>query len=212
MGEIILSGGGDADQTAIAHRQFASDLDKSHTLLYIPLAGDPSYRSFEASSDYIHHSLAPYGINKIKMWTDLKNKTMNDIKRFSGVYISGGSSSRLNIILLKSGFAEVLKDYFHQGGKIFGQSAGAIVLGKQFIPTENHETEQSMNLLHPYSVWCHYDSSDDERIKDYSLLYHSPILAIPDGGVIHYSQGTMKDLRQTAFEFKDGEKRRMSDR
>ncbi|MFT8310657.1 MAG: hypothetical protein ABF629_05780 [Sporolactobacillus sp.] len=46
MGELLLSGGGDAGQTAIINTFFASIIEKDKPMLYIPVAGDPRFRSY----------------------------------------------------------------------------------------------------------------------------------------------------------------------
>jgi len=56
MGELILCGGGNAEQTASINQYFAETINQKKSLLYIPIAGDPSFRPYQSSFEYIKSS------------------------------------------------------------------------------------------------------------------------------------------------------------
>ncbi|MGP4079415.1 hypothetical protein ACTWQL_05820 [Pseudalkalibacillus sp. R45] len=90
MGELFLSGGGNAEQTREVNEYFIQKIDPVKPLLYIPLAGDPKFRTYDRCLDYVKSMFNPLGVSEIMMWTDLREKTIDDVTPFSAVYISGG--------------------------------------------------------------------------------------------------------------------------
>ncbi len=128
MGTLFLSGGGNAEQSEPINKHFVEQMKSSPSLLYIPIAGDPSIRPYVECLNYVKSMFNPLGVSEIEMWTDLEGKTLDDLKKFSGVYISGGDPLKLLEEFKSSGFSIVLTQYFQGGGIIYGQSAGALIL------------------------------------------------------------------------------------
>ncbi|WP_377890015.1 Type 1 glutamine amidotransferase-like domain-containing protein [Alkalihalobacillus sp. R86527] len=198
MGELILSGGGGATQTLEMNRYFVSRLQEVTSVLYIPLAGDEDYRTYECCYEY---TCSLFPDTQVTMWTDLSEKTYEDMTSFSGVYMSGGSVTKLLSELVKTGFDLLLKKFFADGGIIYGQSAGAIVLGETVKHYEKSEPKigslknlDGLKLLGAYTVWCHYTAKDEGVVKRYSNEYELPILTIPDGTAVVVNQKSMLQI------------------
>ncbi|MCA0987544.1 Type 1 glutamine amidotransferase-like domain-containing protein [Guptibacillus algicola] len=192
LGELILSGGGDAIQTREMNRYYVRSLDEKKSVLYIPLAGDENYRSYDSCYEYTC-SLFPN--TKVTMWTDLREKTYDDMRSFSGVYMSGGSVNKLLAELVTTGFDTLLKKFFADGGIIYGQSAGAIVLGENMKIYEESEPKptslkelESLKLVGGYVIFCHYIKEHEEKVKAFVNENGVPILAIPDGTAVVASE------------------------
>ncbi|MFD1021005.1 Type 1 glutamine amidotransferase-like domain-containing protein [Thalassobacillus hwangdonensis] len=188
MGELILSGGGDAKQNQRVNSYFSKLIRHDKTLLYIPLAGDPSHRSYEDSLKYIRNTFNPLGIEEIEMWTELTNKTAEELERFTAIYFSGGSTTELLRAIRSSGFDEVLLSFYEKGGIIYGQSAGAIIFGRSIEHTleETVHSEKPLDLANGFSIWAHYDSKDDGSIESYDS-----ILALSEGAAVHMTKDEM---------------------
>ncbi|TKD69976.1 Type 1 glutamine amidotransferase-like domain-containing protein [Pseudalkalibacillus hwajinpoensis] len=211
MGTLILSGGGSIEQNAETNRYFVESIDKDKPLLYIPLAGDPQYRSYESSLAYVQSMFLSLGIREITLWSDLENKTIEEVKQFSAIYFSGGYTLTLLKAIRKSGFDEVLTQFYESGGTIYGQSAGAIIFGSNISHTLLKEDTSfdyaPLNLLNHYRLWCHYDSTDDELICELSKENDSPFIALTEGGAICFSNSNVKVLSKTVYKFKDCKKK-----
>lgn len=192
MGNLYLSGGGNKEQGETVNLHFAHHMDRKKTLLYIPIAGDPNYRSYESSFAYICSTFRPLGIRSMTMWTDIQHKKIDDLKIFSAVYIGGGDAFSLLKACKSSGFDHVLKQYVGGGGTIYGQSAGGIILGKtinvlsQYESYDaNHPDANALNFVGDRSITCHYQKEHDILIREYIRRSSNPVFAIPEGTAIY---------------------------
>jgi len=188
MGSIFLSGGGDKDQTKIIDQKFVEQIDKEKPMLYIPIAMNPS--RFDDCFEWINSVFKPLGII-VEMWTDLNNKSLNDMGQFSSVYIGGGNTFSLLKEIRLTGFDVVLKDFIVNNGIVYGGSAGAIILGEE-IRTCSHmdpndvnlDNFDGLNLINNYSILCHYEENNDDLIRKYIKDYKKKVIALPeDSGV-----------------------------
>ncbi|WP_042220677.1 Type 1 glutamine amidotransferase-like domain-containing protein [Oceanobacillus manasiensis] len=191
MGSLILSGGGGPRETLEINKYFAQEIDNNKTILYIPIAGDPEYRTYESSYNYMNSVFNPQGINEITMWLDIKNKTIDDMKQFSAVYVSGGNTFSLLNDLKSTRFDAVLTQFLIEGGTIYGQSAGAIIFGNniKIIPDVNLNNVglknfHALNRVKNCCIWCHYKKEDDVVIEQAVKEYGLPVIAIPDGTAV----------------------------
>lgn len=147
MGKLILAGGGDAEQTLSIDKEFANLIDKEKPMLYIPIAMDTNSIPYHSCFNWINNVFNPLGIEDITMWTEseLNNKSIEDLKQFSAVYIGGGNTFDLLKDIRETFFTNVLKEYFATGGIIYGGSAGAIIFGKD-IRTCSHMDSNDVGL------------------------------------------------------------------
>ncbi len=189
MGRLILSGGGDSEQTLTIDKEFVSFLNTTEPLLYIPIAMDANSIPYESCFEWINSVFNPLGIEKISMWTekDLKGKRVNDLVRFSAVYIGGGNTYSLLKDLHETGFSEVLTEYVENGGIVYGSSAGAIIFGNN-IRTCSHNDRNDVGLdsfngldfVKEYSIWCHYNREEDHLIHNFVIQNDNPVIALPE--------------------------------
>ncbi|MBX0356696.1 Type 1 glutamine amidotransferase-like domain-containing protein [Halobacillus sp. Nhm2S1] len=199
MGALILSGGGSAEQNVKAHEAFVERLDQRKPLLYIPVAGDPEQRPHEESFRYIKNCLKPFGMSKFKMWTEINDRSIEEIQTYSGVYISGGCSLKLRRLMGESGFDRILLEYYKQGGVVFGQSAGAMLFGE--APSGG-----VLNLVEGYRIWCHYKPENKREIDIVTRRDGLQILAMEDGGSVLVSDKTIKRVSGGIYIFDRGKK------
>jgi dipeptidase E len=191
LGKLLLSGGGDAKQSSKINAFFASIINKAKPVLYIPLAGDPEYRSYGSCLDYVKKVFNPLGIDRITMCTELENKTLEDLKYFSAVYLSGGSAEKL-LSHFDVRFRRILKQYFVNEGIIYGQSAGAIVLGKTInILDQMEDNLDGLNFVSDYSLSCHYQKEHHSLITRYVKRNNQKVIALPEGTALYQTQEEM---------------------
>ncbi|PSL32967.1 dipeptidase E [Planomicrobium soli] len=161
MVKLFISGGGDEKQGKKFDQEFAKRIDLTKPLLYIPIA----MKGIISSADcyqWVSSVFKPLGIDEIIMWTDLNNRTLENLKQFSAVYIGGGNTFSLLNDLRTSKFDVVLKEFIKSGGILYGGSAGAIILGSNIMTCAHLDHNDvklrdcnGLNLIHGFDVWCH---------------------------------------------------------
>lgn len=217
MGAIFLSGGGDRKHTEKFDALYTHELDKNMPLLYIPIAMEGTV-SFRECEKWIKSVFEPLGFNKIEMWTDLNNKTLGDLSKFSALYIGGGNTFLLLNHIRRSGFSQLLEKFVEMGGIVYGGSAGAIILGED-IRTCAHLDENhiglnefgGLQLLQGLAVWCHYKQEDDALIEQYIQANGFPVLALSEQTGTVIQQGTIQVTgTKPAFLFAENKKRILS--
>ncbi|MFD1174545.1 Type 1 glutamine amidotransferase-like domain-containing protein [Oceanobacillus picturae] len=213
---MILSGGGGPKETLEINKYFVQEIDISKPLLYLPIALNPDYRTYESSYDYVNSVLNPLGINEITMWVDIKNKTIEDMKQFSAVYISGGNTFSLLNDLKSARFDAVLSQFLLEGGTIYGQSAGAIIFGNHIkilpdVDLNNVGLKKfnALNLVKDCCIWCHYKKEDDAMIEEAVIEYGHPIIAIPDGTAVVLSDNKIRVIGSEPAYLFEGDKKEL---
>ncbi|MEM5014060.1 Type 1 glutamine amidotransferase-like domain-containing protein [Niallia taxi] len=213
MGYLFLSGGGDKEQTKEIDQAFLKQINLNKPLLYIPIAMDEAI-PFDECYKWINSVFKPLGIQEITMWTDLSNKTLEDLKQFSAIYIGGGNTfSLLNAIRI-SKLDKVLDEYIENEGVIYGGSAGAIILGSNIMTcahmdanNANLQNFEGLNYIQDYSIWCHYEMEIDSFIWSYIKNYKKTVIALPeDTGIFYRKSGIEVIGTSPAFIFKDEDK------
>ncbi|HWO75875.1 MAG TPA: Type 1 glutamine amidotransferase-like domain-containing protein, partial [Bacillus sp. (in: firmicutes)] len=119
MGKVFLSGGGDKEQTEKIDKDFVKQINPNKPLLYIPIAMEGAI-PYEDCFEWINGVLKPMGIQNITMWTDLKNKSLEELNQFSAIYIGGGNTFSLLNDLRNSKFDELLNEYIENEGIVYG--------------------------------------------------------------------------------------------
>ncbi|HEX6976849.1 MAG TPA: Type 1 glutamine amidotransferase-like domain-containing protein [Patescibacteria group bacterium] len=199
MKQLILSGGGDSKDSK---ELFVSLLPKDPEILYIPIAINADKHPYPECLAWIKSELAPFGVNKITMWTDLNNKKLDDLKKFSAIYIGGGNTYKLLNEFRKTGFYELLKNYIEKGGVIYGGSAGAIIFSKSIDPAGvfgdvnevGLKDTSGFDLLNGFQLWCHYTPDDDEKIKKYIDNKNIKIIALSEESAIYVNDSEIKTV------------------
>jgi dipeptidase E len=133
------------------------------------------------------------------MWTDLVEHQANALEEFDAIYLGGGNTYLLMAELMNSSFDQHLRTYAHQGGIIYGGSAGAVVLGKD-IRTVSHMDRNHiglaemncLNLTNDHSIWPHYQPGEDKHIEEFVQMHQQPVLAISERSGVILEGGRMR--------------------
>lgn len=187
---LILSGGGDPAKTKEIDKEFVKLIGKKK-ILYIPLA--KKTRPFEECYSWMSKVLSDTGfIGKMVMWTEVKERTLNNLREFGGIIIGGGNTFSLLKDFKESNFLELLKEYIQKDmGIVYGISAGAVIFGKDISIAKDAGDEnvvnltdlKSLNLLDNRNIWPHYNSSQEKLIIK-NLKKGKGIVTIPEGSGI----------------------------
>jgi dipeptidase E len=197
MKEILfLSGGGSEIDSKQLDDKFVETIKERSGIgiVYIPMAM-PSHRFARALEWFT--PIFQNRVGKIEMWTELKDKTKDDISKLGGIYIGGGDTVRLLQALQESGFDDVLTAYIKDGGIVYGGSAGAIILGKDIrtaSETEKYHLDNcsGLSVLGEYSVACHFKREEAPQYQDLSRQIASPIIALSEQSGIRISGANLE--------------------
>jgi dipeptidase E len=165
MSKIFLSGGGNKTDSALLDKEFASRIKPKGALLYIPVAKDDSQHV--KCLEWFKSVFEQLRRGEIRMLTDLnKRKGLSDI---GGIYIGGGDTAKLLDEINKTNFGSYLREAQAHDIPIYGGSAGAIVLGKSIktdsdLMNDSNQPANGLNMLAGYSVVCHYQEKDKDKI------------------------------------------------
>src|SRR3989344_3457617 len=193
---LLISGGVGKvkDQTMIPY--YTNLLPVSARILYLPIAKQT--RPFSESYERMCINMAEFLVKaNIEMWTDLKGKSLKDLTPFDSIYIEGGNPFVLLDALKKADFMPILRSYIASGKLVYGQSAGALVMGTdmsfaQFFSGNVENTvglvdTQGLDLFRGYSIWPHYTQKDDSIIRKLIDKQGFKFLALPEYTGIHFS-------------------------
>lgn len=189
---IILSGGGSGGQVKETYELFASIIDKSKPVLYIPIAMPKI--EFHNCLNWICTELKPYGIERIDQITDIYMLESLDLDDYSSIFIGGGNTFMLLELLKDSKAMDKLNLFMKNDGIIFGGSAGAIIMGYD-INICSYEDENfvglkntlGFNVLSGYSIFCHFEEDNYsalEFIKGFAGAGNG-IIALPEESSIY---------------------------
>ncbi len=211
-GKLFISGGGKAEDSFLLDREFVNSL-KNKRILYIPIGLERDFIGYEGCYDWINTTLSVhsnYPLN-ITMWIDLSNKKTNNVQGFDAIYLGGGRNTyKFLQLIYDTKFYDILIDFIDKGGFIYGGSAGAIIMGKNIATVSeennnNYTCEKGLGFVGNYSLLCHYDSTQDEKIKKYINSYKIPVIALPENSglvieennvlVLGYSKIIIFDLK-----------------
>lgn len=187
--EIFLSGGGNAEQSAALDKLYFDGLANNSVITYIPVALTGK-RTFAQCRAWFEELCSSYGDFRLNVLQDLRNQG-GSLKDSDAVYIGGGNTYNLLRELKSTKFDSHLETFACSGKPIYGGSAGAVVLGKEigtvkFMDRDEHNTSNTagLNLVCGYSIWPHYHSAEDQRIKEYVAETSIPVLGLSeDAGV-----------------------------
>lgn len=191
---LYLSGGGSGKDSAELDKKFASAIDKSKPLLYIPIAMDENRHPYPECFQWLNKTFNPLEIDRIEMWTEkeLRKKSEAELERFSGVFIGGGNTFYLLKELRESRFLPKLKRLIKQDVPIYGGSAGAAIMGKTISHSEFADPNEvkltnfeALNLIRGKDIWPHYEPDQNKEIQQYKEKYELDLIALPENaGVI----------------------------
>jgi len=183
---IYLSGGGNEKQSYPLDKFFLKKIPENGRFLYIPIALR-GHELFPTAHLWMKSITELHKRSDIQFETadDLSTYQLDDLKKFNAIYIGGGNTWSLMQEIKSSGFSDILIRYLQIGGRVYGGSAGAIIFGKRI---DTHDDENivelkditGFNLLHSYSVACHFKEGRDNRFKTWAINNKSPILCLSE--------------------------------
>ncbi|WP_165422784.1 Type 1 glutamine amidotransferase-like domain-containing protein [Ktedonosporobacter rubrisoli] len=187
MPRLLLSGGGSAEDSFLLD-QLLVQLTARGPMLYLPIALDPHQRPYASCYQWIRSVFTPLGHDCITMWSDISAaKTEEDLKPFVALYIGGGNTFKLLRDLKQARFDQAIRSFLQHGGIVYGGSAGAIICGRDISTASflDHndvglEDTTGLDLLQGASVWCHYQSADDQQIFSLASHLQHPIIALSE--------------------------------
>ncbi len=191
---IFLGGGGSEKDSSKLDEKFASLLDLSKPLIYIPNAMDG--KKHDSALEWLKSTMNPLDVVNIKMWNDLKID--EEISSIAGIYIGGGDTVKLLNEIRMSIFSDYLISAVQQDIPVYGGSAGAIILGSDIrtAPEANQlnaKDASGMKILLDYSIFCHYNDNQTETVKNLvSMIGHS-IIAIPEKAGGYVNEGKLQN-------------------
>jgi len=198
--QVMLSGGGDAEQSAPIDKFFAKKTTKQ-SMLFLPQAVVPNIWNLDELEEWIEKH-APFEDLKINIETDLEQIENENLRNYGSVYLMGGSTVRLLSQLKKSGLLEPLRDFIMEDNPVYGLSAGAIIMGKDITTTtlgpegEDGIPEEvdadGLNLLNGWNIYCHYSPEHSEELQKYISSSDDNLLAIPETSGVWIGKNTLR--------------------
>jgi dipeptidase E len=181
---ILLGGGGSAEDERPVFERFASWVEDTDSVLYLPIAAADAGEGHFA---WVSSVLNPLGVRRIEMWTSLAGRAPAELDRYGAVFVGGGNTYSLLHQLRATGFGEAIGDFARRGGVVYGGSAGAIVMGWNIETCAHLDRNEvgltdtsGLDLLSGDSVWCHYGPADDGLIRSYVKRTGSPTLVLAE--------------------------------
>ena len=212
---IFLGGGGNANDATLLDRHFAKTNPKEGKTAFIPIALNETEYPYPLCFEMFNYIFEPLGINNINMWIDLSKDYLPDIYNYSSIFLGGGNTFKLLHEIKKNNFEEVLRKFIKMGRIIYGNSAGAIILGKNILTAAHLDKNEvnltefhGMNLFNNYSLWCHYKKEDDPLVFSFIKEHKNPVLAIPEKSGIWFREGEFKVIGfESCYSFSKDEKK-----
>ncbi|HEY8718778.1 Type 1 glutamine amidotransferase-like domain-containing protein [Pengzhenrongella sp.] len=186
-GSVFLGGGGsECDEAPLWDELFES----GQRVLYLPFALPASEHGRGRS--WLRDSLAPRGRFDLEMWTLLPGRGAPDLESFDVVFVGGGNTFDLLDHLQRHDLLSPLRDYVATGGRLYGGSAGAVLLGADIAIAESADPNDAgvtntagLDLIAGLVVRPHYTPELDPELSLRAASTGETILAIPErGGVV----------------------------
>jgi dipeptidase E len=198
--KLFLSGGGIGENSREIDNLFANAVDKSKALLYIPIAMDEKKRSYSECLRFIKDVFNPRGIKDIVMCSEKEiGSPPFELSDFGGIYIGGGNTFYLLDKLRENGFDSKLIQAIQNGIPYYGGSAGAIICGESIETSFFHDEDivglkdfKGFGLVEGYSLFCHYEEQELERIKRFSNEKKLNVIALPENCGLYVSEEGIK--------------------
>jgi len=191
---LILSGGVRKVKDETMGLYYANLIPVGARILYLPIA--KRTRPFSESHEKMRANMIRFGVKAdIEMWTDFKGKSFEDLDKFDSIYIEGGNPFILLDEIKKAGFIEHLRKYVLSGKLVYGQSAGALIMGADMSFAEFFGTVENtvglsdttgLDLFNGYSIWPHYTPENDSIIRKLLSEKGFKFLALPEYSGVHF--------------------------
>lgn len=216
--EVILSGGGSGKDSLEMDRLFASLVNKSKPLLYIPIAIDKIKHPYPECLKWLKQTFNPLGVELYEMWTE---EQLPKSKEFQpdysgGIYIGGGNTFYLLKTLKETNFWDFLRKAVKKNIPIYGGSAGAIIFGESILTSTDEnivglKNFSGMNLLKNMSLFCHFEQEKENFIyENIKNLHANKVIALSEKTGI-YLKDNQKTIigKEPAYLFYDKYKKKI---
>ena len=208
---LYLSGGGDQSCFRNLDQFFLSEISDHAAMLVVPLAVD--LEDYEDVMDRVG-SCFQRKVDRFELAENVDKIDREELFEYDAVFIEGGNTFQLVQAVRQSNFFNYLADYLADGRIIYGDSAGAIILG-QHVKTaflgdeadEDHEKLQDyrgLSLAGDWAIHCHYQSVERDQIQDQIYETGIPILALSESAGIYMTEKSLKVFGEeplTVFNF-----------
>ena len=186
-GSVFLGGGGsECDEALLWNELFQS----GQRILYLPFALPVS--DYGRGRSWLRDSLAPRGRFDLEMWTSAAGRAAPDLESYDVVFVGGGNTFDLVDHLRRHNFMSPLREYVSTGGRLYGGSAGAVLLGADIAIAESADPNDAgvtntagLDLIAGLVVRPHYTQELDPELNLRAATTGETILAIPErSGVV----------------------------
>lgn len=201
MKQLILSGGGDALDSKKLDIALIQLLNNK-PLLYIPIAWKTE--NYKPCIKWFTQTFSALGFSDFETWTNVSDKSYEQLEKFGGIYIGGGNTFLLLSKLRESGFGKTLCKFIESGRPVYGGSAGAIILGKDIntasigkdADTNDIDLKNlsGFNLLETYSIQCHYEPDQEDEMQKFVNENNCKVIALPDKTGLYVNGDEIKVL------------------
>lgn len=199
--KLILAGGGGAEASKKVDEYFLNLVDTGK-VLYLPIAMPTEKHN--SCQKWFSETFSRLGFSNFNMWSDVSDKSYEDLREFSAVYIGGGNTYLLLDTLRQTGFDKHLIKYAENGGITYGGSAGAIVLGS-IIDTASFgnvcdknevgiSNTNGLGLIGDYVVKCHYDESEKTELEDFCREKGVSAVALREESGLFWDNGAIQSI------------------
>ena len=194
---LYLSGGGSGKENHYAYINFFNIIDEKKPILYIPLAMESNM--YGSCYDWFRSEIAQYNFNKFEMVKSSLELSKLNLNNYSALFIGGGNTYKLLKELKDNNNLDKIKKYLLDGGTIYGGSAGAIIFGKDIdgcllMDEKNNVSTSGLNLIHNYSILCHFNKTNYKLNKKYLKEYskNNKLLFLPEEDVLVITDNMIK--------------------
>lgn len=192
---LLLNGGGAGSKTIEANKIFASIIDHSKPLLYVPLAMEKD--KYPSCLEWITCEMKDVNLIGIDMVTSSKELASKDLNNYCAIFIGGGNTFKLLSDLKTSGAFSKLNEFIINDGICYGGSAGTIIFGEDLESCMLDDTNEAnlkdikgFNVLNGTSFLCHYTNRTEEKDKESTeylleLSKRKKVIALPEEDTLY---------------------------
>ncbi len=204
---LLLMGGGENKDLAPSLEYLVKQCPADKKVLFLPQAMEESF--FSNYLEFAFDCLEPLSFPRERLisWPKLEGKNSKDFESIGAVWLGGGNTFKLLHEIRNSGFSEPLLSFIHSGGIVGGNSAGAIILGKDIRyahdPNEVGIADfKGFNLLREHAVWCHYKPNPhNTEIADFLEKTGTNVLALSDSAGAVFRNGSFQSIGTEPLRF-----------
>lgn len=198
---IFLSGGGTPQQEAQIWRAAFAGVGR---VVYWPFALDPV--TARGARLWFRTALQELGIEvEAATWRSLEGREAASLDDVELLFVGGGSVSRLAGEVHAHGFARPLVEYLARGGRYYGGSAGAMILGHDLSYTARIDDDPDVVGMTGVGVLDqvvlpHVDTFAAGHAPAIAADLGRDVLALPEDGGVRIDAGSMTAIGPGAVE------------